>query len=340
MPSGRRNRTRYRRRVATARVERLVNLVLCLLSTRQYLTAERIRTTVPGYGDAAGDEAFYRKFERDKAELRDLGVPLETGRNSIVDQVDGYRIARRDYELGEIALSPEETAAVGVAVRLWDTPEFTAAARSGLRKLRGAGVDVDENVPAVVEPRVRGEPAVSPLVTAVRQARPVAFDYRRPGDRQAAARRLDPWGVVSWRGRWYVVGHDRDRQAARCFRLSRILGDVRLTGRAGQVRQPPDVDLLRIVAGSDREAAGGVEAAVWVADGRAHGLRRHGTVVRQQTIDGEAGEVLHLHVESPEVGAAWLAGFGPDALVLAPEPLCKAVDELHRAAVRAAEGRG
>ncbi|MHA6804775.1 helix-turn-helix transcriptional regulator [Salinifilum ghardaiensis] len=323
--------------MATARVERLVNLVLCLLSTRQYLTAERIRATVPGYGGAASDEAFYRMFERDKAELRDLGVPLETGRNSIVEQVDGYRIARRDYELGEIDLSPEETAAVGVAVRLWDAPEFTAAARSGLRKLRAAGVDVDEDAPAVVEPRVRGEPAVSPLVAAVRQARPVTFDYRRPGDQRAAARHLEPWGVVSWRGRWYVVGHDRDRRAARCFRLSRITGDVRLTGRAGQVGQPADVDLLRIVAGSDRESAGGVQAAVWVAAGRAHGLRRHGAVVQQRTIDGEAGDVLHLDVDSPEAAAPWLAGYGPDALVLAPEPLCKAVDELHRAAVRSAE---
>src|SRR5690606_4414420 len=98
--------------VATARVERLVNLVLCLLSTRQYLTAERIRATVPGYADAPTDEAFFRMFERDKAELRDLGIPLETGRNSVFDTADGYRIARRDYELGDIELAPDEAAAV------------------------------------------------------------------------------------------------------------------------------------------------------------------------------------------------------------------------------------
>ena len=117
--------------VSSARAERLVNLVLCLLSTRQFLPAEKIRATVPGYADAATDEAFFRMFERDKTELRELGVPLETGRNSGFDTADGYRIARHDYELGEIDLEPDEAAAVALAARLWDTPD---AGRGGARR--------------------------------------------------------------------------------------------------------------------------------------------------------------------------------------------------------------
>ncbi|MGH3432507.1 MAG: WYL domain-containing protein, partial [Thermocrispum sp.] len=75
--------------MSTARAERLVNLVLALLSTRQFLTAERIRGIVPGYADAPSDEAFFRMFERDKVELRELGIPMETGRNSTFDAIDG-----------------------------------------------------------------------------------------------------------------------------------------------------------------------------------------------------------------------------------------------------------
>jgi hypothetical protein len=94
--------------VSNERTERLVNLVLCLLSSRRFQTATKIARTVPGYEhdpeDKRAHEAFQRKFERDKAELRDLGVPLETGRLSSFDTVDGYRIARQDYELGEIRL--------------------------------------------------------------------------------------------------------------------------------------------------------------------------------------------------------------------------------------------
>ncbi|MCA1655124.1 MAG: WYL domain-containing protein, partial [Pseudonocardiaceae bacterium] len=73
--------------MSVVRAERLVNLVLCLLSTRQYLPAESIRKIVPGYNDAPSDDAFFRTFERDKTELRELGIPLETGRNWSFDKV-------------------------------------------------------------------------------------------------------------------------------------------------------------------------------------------------------------------------------------------------------------
>jgi proteasome accessory factor B len=250
--------------VSIARAERLVNLVLCLLSTRQYLSAERIRDIVPGYADAPSDEAFFRMFERDKAELRDLGIPLEVGRNSVFDPVEGYRIARRDYELGDVELEPDEAAAVALAVRLWDSPELTSAAQGALIKLRAAGVEVDHAAPAAVEPRVRTtEPAFASLLAAVQSGRVVMFDYRTPTSPDARRRTVEPWGVVSWRGRWYVVGHDRDRGATRCFRLSRILGEVATTGRSGVVQPPEGVDLLRIVAGSGDPHLPAAVAQLW-----------------------------------------------------------------------------
>lgn len=85
--------------MANSKVERLVNLVICLLSTRQFLTAEKIRASVAGYDDSGSDEAFSRMFERDKNELRDLGIPLETGMPSRFSTVEGYRINRDAYEL-------------------------------------------------------------------------------------------------------------------------------------------------------------------------------------------------------------------------------------------------
>jgi predicted DNA-binding transcriptional regulator YafY len=60
--------------VGISKVERLMNLVIALLSTRTYITAERIRRVVAGYADCSTDEAFSRMFERDKNELRDLGI--------------------------------------------------------------------------------------------------------------------------------------------------------------------------------------------------------------------------------------------------------------------------
>lgn len=314
--------------MSTARAERLVNLVLCLLSTRSYLSAERIRGIVPGYADAPTDEAFFRMFERDKAELRDLGVPLETGRNSAFDAIDGYRIARRDYELGDIDLEPDEAAAVALAVRLWDSPELTGAAHGALLKLRAAGVDVDEAAPAAIEPKVRAtEPAFGPLLAAVQTGQVVSFPYRRPAPAEVMTRTIEPWGVVSWRSRWYLVGQDRDRNAPRCFRLSRIAGEVRTVGKPGEVTRPSGVNLMEYVVGGPEEPRTTTTARLWVAAGRAQGVRRQGSVVGSRTIDGVVGDELEIELYHPEAAAGWLAGHGPDVLVLEPDTLRKAVRE-------------
>jgi proteasome accessory factor B len=324
--------------VSTARAERLVNLVLALLSTRQYLTADRVRGIVPGYAEAASDEAFSRMFERDKTELRELGIPLEIGRNSAFDAADGYRIARRDYELGDIELAPDEAAAVGLAVRLWDSPELTGQAHGALVKLRAAGVEVDHGAP-VVESRVRTERAFSPLLAAVQRRQAVRFEYRRPGSAERMTRTLEPWGVVSWRARWYVVGHDRDRRAPRCFRLSRVIGEVRVAGMPGEVRRPEDVNLLEFVAGSDRgDSSPAAAARLWIADHRAARIRRHAKLTGRLTVDGVGGDLAEIALYHTESAANWIAGHGPDVLVLEPDVLVKAVRERLYALARAAGG--
>ena len=247
-----------------------MNLVIALLGTREYVPAARIRATVPGYeaddGSEGDDEAFKRMFERDKAELREMGVPLETGRTSAFDTEDGYRIARAEYELPEITLTGEEAAAVGLALRLWESAQMAGAAQSALLKLRTAGVDVDPQRTLPIQPRLdAGEPAFDACYAAARDRRRVEFDYRRPEEDTAARRHVQPWGVVAWHGRWYLVGLDLDRQAPRVFRLSRVVGNPVVTGPEGAFEPPPDVDLAAIVA---RQAGGGeVGAALlgWLA---------------------------------------------------------------------------
>lgn len=310
--------------MSSARAERLVNLVLCLLSTRQFLTAERIRSIVPGY--AEGDDAFFRMFERDKSELRELGVPLETGRRSSFDTVDGYRIARQDYELGEVDLEPDEAAAVALAARLWDSPALAVPAHGALVKLRAAGVEVDEDQ-GRVQPRGRaGEPAFAPLLAAVQAGRAVTFDHRRGGPGgELAHRTVEPWGVVSWRGRWYLVGFDRDRDAPRSFRISRIVEPIRAIGSHGAVTVPPGVDLMGMVRSNVEPPPVVGTARVWVAAGRAHGLRRLGTVVGPRPHAGRAGDELEIELRGTGVLARWLSGHGPDIAVLDPPELAEQV---------------
>jgi proteasome accessory factor B len=327
--------------VSSARAERLVNLVLCLLSTRQYLSAEKIRSIVPGYADAPSDDAFFRMFERDKAELRDLGVPLETGRNSAFDTVEAYRIARRDYELGEIDLEPDEAAAVALAVRLWDSPALTGAAQGALRKLRAAGVEVDDTTPATVEPKVRTtEPAFAPLLAAVQAGQVVRFDYRKPQPAEVRTRTVEPWGVVSWRGRWYLVGFDRDRDGTRCFRVSRIVSAVTTVSGPGEVKAPDGVDLLAMVVKTGDVPPPAATARLWAAHGTSAGLRRRAKVLGTETVDGVPGDLLEIELHYPESAANWIAGHGPDVVVLEPDVLRKMVAERLLGALTAFGGTG
>ncbi|MGY1857322.1 helix-turn-helix transcriptional regulator [Modestobacter sp. SYSU DS0290] len=313
--------------MAAKRAERLVNLVIALLGTRQYVSAAKIRATVPGYepddGTDRADEAFKRMFERDKAELREIGVPLETGRTSVFDTEDGYRIARADYELPEITLTGEEAAAVGLALRLWQSAQLAGAAQSALVKLRAAGVDVDPGRVLPIQPRLdAGEPAFEPCYAAARDRRVLTFDYRRPDEQRPARRRVQPWGVVAWHGRWYLVGHDLDRQAPRVFRLSRVAGTPKASGPAGAFAPPPDLDLASVVAGSEQREEQVV--VVRARPGTAIGLRRHATVLGTSE-DGD--DRLELRTTEPWALADQLAAYGADVLVESPPRMREAVVE-------------
>ena len=125
------------------KTERLLGLVVCLLSTTRYLTAEQIRQAVPGYPEQ--DELFKRMFERDKEDLRDLGVPLETGVNHPFDDDPGYRIRQQAYQLPELRLEADEAAVLGLAARVWRRAELAGAAAGALLKLRAAGIDARVN---------------------------------------------------------------------------------------------------------------------------------------------------------------------------------------------------
>lgn len=304
-----------------------MNLVIALLSTHGYITAERIRESVAGYADSPSDEAFSRMFERDKNELRDLGIPLETGRVSSFDPAEGYRINRNAYALPDIELTAEEAAAVAVAVQLWESPELITATQGALLKLRAAGVDVDPDAAVAITTAagpagLRGtENVLGILLSAIDSGQPVRFRHRPLPTEPYVVRTVEPWGVVTARGRWYLVGHDRDRDATRTFRLSRIGADVETVGPPGSVGRPHGVDLRAIVERAIGEAATGVRATVWVADGRATALRRAGTSTGSRTIGGRAGEVLELDLGTRDRLAREIAGYGADALVLEPASL-------------------
>lgn len=301
------------------RTERLLNLVICLLATRRWLTKEQVRHAVPQYAASESPEAFDRMFERDKEDLRELGIPLVTGSDSTwFEDETGYRIDREAYALPEIEFTATEMAVLGLASKVWQEAGLAGPAARAMTKLRALGVETDDDSLVGVEPRIRAaEPAFAPLYAATRDRAPVAFRYRKPRDQSPAARRLQPWGLAN-RGRWwYVVGHDLDRDDARVFRLSRIHGGVRRTGPAGSYRIPEGLDLHRMVAGP-----GTVDtrrAVLRVRNDRCAALRLRAEELGPTGPDG--WQELHLTVQDPDILAEQVASAGPDAVLISPRDL-------------------
>jgi proteasome accessory factor B len=302
--------------VSERKTERLLNLVIALLHTRRYLSVQEIRAAVPGYEQGA-EESFRRMFERDKEELRELGVPLETGTNSHAHYDEpGYRIARRDYELPDIALEPDEAAALGLAARLWQSAPLAGATGSALLKLRAAGVEA--SAPAALEPRVgASEPAFDACLAAVRDGRAVRFAYRT-GGAPPRDHSVEPYGVVSWRGRWYLVGRDTEKDAERVFRLSRVAGPVTPVGPHGAVVPPEGLDLrARVVDMVTRLEQPVGTARVSLRPGAGWELRREASAEAPDP-DREGWTVVELGFSDPERLADRVTGFGADAVVLSP----------------------
>lgn len=242
-----------------SKLERLLNLTAILLDTPIPLTAEDIRRRVDGYPPSDG--AFRRTFERDKDDLRDLGVPLRVER-ALHRDVDAYRIRPEEYYLPDPGLDADELAALhlaSLAVRLDGLGD-----REALWKLGGlaeAGVDV---------PLVATLPAderLGPLFGAITERRRVRFCYR---DEE---RRVDPHRLDFRRGRWYLTGFDHARGATRNFRVDRIDGPVEVTAEAAQpvaAGASPGLRLEGWRFGDDDP----VEAELLVDAGRAVWVRR------------------------------------------------------------------
>ena len=300
--------------------ERLVNLVVALVATEQGLTKDTILSSVSGYREqseaGASKDALEKMFERDKESLRRLGVPIET----IGDWADPddlrearYRIPTAEYELPEdIVFTPAELALLNLAGGVWSESSMSAEARSGLRKIRALGIDVDEPIIGF-SPRISlREPSFAALQQAIELSRVVTFPYLKPGEAAPRIRRVQPLALVEYEGRWHVFGVDLGVDAERTFLLSRIVDDVTIT-REGFDAALRDGAGERALAGLDAVAARN-QALVEVNPGTEAALR-----LSRRALPADQG--IHVPFVDIHVFANELASYGPEVRVVEPTEL-------------------
>jgi proteasome accessory factor B len=295
------------------RVERLTNLLALLLETVEPLSLVQIAGELEGqYPDQ--DQARRAAFERDKAALRDIGVPISTdmvGGGAYAGQTR-YWIDRRAYELTDLDLDADEMRALQVAVAAVHTE--SNAGQDAIWKLGGAVGDERPPVSAVIPDR----PELPVLRAAVAARSTIEFSYR------GELRRLDPWGLLLRGGFWYVIGHDRDRGERRTFRVDRFDGGAEgiVIGEPGTFERPASFD-PRSVFPSDPKQIGhapedGVEATIEIDALRAAAIERELGADRVVERRADGGIIVRVPASNLDAFRSWLLGLLDHAVVLAP----------------------
>lgn len=310
--------------------ERLFSLVLALIATEIGLTKAEILSTVQGYRQryaVGGDNAsLERQFERDKDDIRELGIPLET-----VEPPDDpgsnhhlrYRIPKGLYELpADVSFSADELMLLKLAATVWREGSLSGESRRALTKLNSLGVDSTDPVLGY-SPTLRVRDAsFEPLSKAMDRGQVVSFQYLKPGEGMPRRRRVAPQAVVLHEGRWHLFGTDKETEGTRTFLLSRI---------AGPVVTVPGVTFVPGGEGKGQEALAELDA-LWRAnlaeitvepgsDAAVRLSKRQAAPPNQD--QGES--IMALHYTDLDILADELAGYGPEVLVRSPAALRTAV---------------
>ncbi len=307
--------------MAVRKSERLLNLIVMLLETSQPVTAEQIHRTIPGYGQDSWD-TFKRMFERDKEELREMGIPVELSSVDAWDTEHGYRIPKDRYYLPELNLAPDEVAALWLAAGLLRMSD-PGPARSALMKLtEGAPPKTAGNLSWLTADLGLAAPNLSVALESVAAKKKVTFPYR--SKEATRTRSVDPYGLMQRRGKWYLIGHDESNDQIRSFRLDRVEGAIRLThpSRPGPEFEIPEGFTLHgymerppFVQGAvpDRATVRFDQSTAWWVERSSPWLR----LERNEDMSATAA----VEVTDDSGFISWLLGFGEGAEVLEPQRL-------------------
>jgi len=304
--------------------ERLFCLLLALLPSERGMSKLDIFTLVRGYRDefrqTGATDSLNKKFERDKDELKSIGIPLKTSAtDNPADAV--YSIAQKDYSF---SFTPAELSLLTAASAVWSESAHSVDASEALLKL--AAADGRDPAAAEVAPRVDTHDAAYPeIAAAVSKNLVVRFPYLKPGQAKYEVRTVTPLSVANYDGRWHVLAFDHDRDAERTFLLRRIVGKVATLKDVTPAQKPDTRAAARFVSHLDK-LWDSLSATVLVTPKTKAAIalaNRRGTAID--------GDVFTIHYLDEAVLADELCEYGAEAVVLTPDTLRLAViDRLRR----------
>ncbi len=254
--------------------ERLVNLTIALLATKRYLTKSEIFRTVAGY---EGDQvARDRMFERDKDDLRTLGIDIEVGSfDPLFEDEPGYRIKRDKYELQLKNLTPLKLMLLSQASQVWQEATLGESAQIALRKLKSLGIDSDTEAIGS-QPLLITQPPeqVADIITALNNLQKVSFSYIS-ADLSEKVRTVCPYRLSRSKGYWYLLAYEDEKNELRTFRVDRISTSITIMG-------PQDAYVIdeKALSNDELHSPAVQYAEVAILDGSSQNIRSRGEFLR------------------------------------------------------------
>ena len=292
--------------------ERLVNLTIALLATTRWLSKSEIYQSIDGYN---GDlDAKERMFERDKEELRNLGIEIEVGSfDPLFEDEVGYRIRPEKYQMQTSSLSVNQLSLVSLATQMWQGAVLSSKANSALVKLKSLGIESDSEGLALTAQSVDvSDENLTHIIDAISARRTISFAYTNR-DAVAEDRALEPYGVGTKNGYWYVAGNDLAKKEVRLFRLDRFSSTVKEQGRASSYEIPSDFsmsDLLKSQARNQR-------CRLKLRTDKAYSLRRFATPIASED-DWDIVDYSYASIDQLLRDLLW---HGDDVLLVEPNDL-------------------
>jgi proteasome accessory factor B len=223
------------------KIERLINLTIALLATKRYLTKSEIFNSVDGYEGTP--ETKERMFERDKDDLRSLGIEIEVGSfDPLFNDEAGYKIKQEKYQFDLGDISSTDVSLLSLAAEAWQEASFGDVAQKALLKLRSIGIPSDElSLPETVLKLSDGGQDLSLITRAIAQHQLLNFAYLDTS-MNVNLRSIVPIALSTRNGFWYLSGVDQDIQEIRTFRIDRISGEVTASAGPSDFETPVGFD--------------------------------------------------------------------------------------------------
>jgi proteasome accessory factor B len=294
------------------KIERLVNLTIALLATKRYLTKSEIFRTVEGYEGT--DETKERMFERDKDDLRSLGIEIEVGSfDPVFMDEAGYRINHSTYQMDLGALSPKELSLLSLAAQSWQGAALDQPAHRVLIKLRSIGIPADAlELPGISSRLANSSADIAVISSAISDKSTIVFDYTS-SDLQHLKRTVIPFALATHTGFWYVACIDQQINEVRIFRLDRIVGNIVKGENNSDFQAPTSFDFHSALTQSQSHTL----ASFDVRKGKGH-LLRNLAVSTKDLGEWDQLEIPIVSLENLRSLALW---HGEDVIVRSPKEL-------------------